>query len=100
MREQPSEVLASFTRDMLEARELGLSFDGAWRRATRARIWCGGSPVHWRVALEQTREEWKSAYLNEPSPVAASLDALQRALVEVDQVPISELDSRRRSVAA
>ena len=84
---------------MLEARRLGLTFDAAWRRATRARVWCGGTPSCWRIALEETRAEWRRAYQREPSPVGASLDALARALAEVDHVPIAELDPRRTLAA-
>lgn len=98
-RAQPSQILTDFRARMQDARARGASFEAAWRAATRARTWCGGT-VGWRAALEATKPAWEDAYLRRPSAVGSSLDALARALDEADDVPIGGPAEARPTVEA
>jgi hypothetical protein len=61
------------------ARAAGLGFEDAWEEIWPTITWprgkknCSGEAWQHRAALRGTREEWRCAYVGEPTPLSTAL---------------------------
>jgi hypothetical protein len=70
--------LADLRRGLEEARRAGADFETAWHRAMGGEVYPGDTWTreNWKLAISETREEWRRCYEGEPSPVAAAISLI------------------------